>query len=61
MSVRDRDDTPRQRRLKAIELIVEDAPSRPERAAGKGAMRMGIRVDFQEVPLQPQVKLAGGR
>ncbi len=59
--VRYRYDAARQRRLKTIELIVEEVPWRPERAARKGAETVGVRVDVQEVSLQCQVKLAGGR
>jgi len=40
---------------------VEEVPWRPERAARKGAETVGVRVDVQEVSLQRQVKLAGGR
>jgi len=59
--VRYRYDAARQRRLKTVELIVEEVPWRPERAARKGAETVGVRVDVQEVSLQRQVKLAGGR
>jgi hypothetical protein len=59
--VRYRDDAARQRRLKTGELIVEEAPWRPERAARKGAAIVGVRVQFQEVSLRRQVKLAGRR
>jgi hypothetical protein len=61
VSERDRDDAPRQRRLKTVELIVEKTLRRPEPAASKGATMVGVRVDFQKVSLQCQVKLAGGR
>jgi hypothetical protein len=59
--VRYRYDAARQRRLKTVELIVEEVPWRPERAARKGAETVGVRVNVQEVALQRQVKLAGGR
>ena len=59
--VRYRYDAARQRRLKTVELIVEEVPWRPERAARKGAETVGVRVAVQEVALQRQVKLAGGR
>jgi hypothetical protein len=51
----------RQRRLKTIELIVEEVPWRPERAMRNGAEMVGVRVAVHEVALQRQVKLAGGR
>jgi hypothetical protein len=54
-------DATRQRRLKTVELIVEEMPWRPEHGAGKGAEVVGVRVDFQEVSLPRQVKRAGGR
>jgi hypothetical protein len=59
--VRYRYDAARQRRLKTIELIVEEVPWRPERARRKGAEMVGVRVAVHEVALQRQVKLAGGR
>jgi hypothetical protein len=54
-------DATRQRRLKAVELVVEETPWRPVREASKGAMMVGVRIDFQEVALQRRVKSAGGR
>ena len=59
--VRSRDDAARQWRFTTVELIVEETPWRPERAASKGAVRVGVRVGVQEVSLQRQVKRAGGR
>ena len=59
--VRYRYDAARQRWLKTVELIVEEVPWRAERAARKGAEKVGVRVDVHEVALQRQVKLAGGR
>jgi hypothetical protein len=59
--VRYRYDAARQRRLKTIALIVEEVPWRPERATRQGAETVGVRVDVQEVSLQRQGKLAGGR
>ena len=59
--VRYRYDATRQRRLKTIELIVEEVPWRPERALRKGAEMVGVRVAVHEVALQRQVKLVGGR
>jgi hypothetical protein len=59
--VRYRYDAARQRRLKTIELIVEEVPWRPARAMRKGAEMVGVRVAVHEVALQRQVKLAGGR
>jgi hypothetical protein len=59
--VRYRYDAARQRRLKTIELIVEEVPWRPQRATRKGAEMVGVRVAVHEVALQRQVKLVGGR
>ena len=54
-------DAARQRRLKTVELIVEEVPWHSERTARKGAEMVGVRVECREVSLQQQVKLAGGR
>jgi hypothetical protein len=54
-------DAIRQRRLKTVELVVEETPWRPAREASKGAVMVGVRIDFQEVALQRRVKSAGGR
>ena len=59
--VRYRYNAARQRRLKTVELIVEEVLWRPERATRKEAETVGVRVNVQEVSLQRQVKLAGGR
>jgi hypothetical protein len=59
--VRYRYDATRQRRLKTVELVVEETPWRPAREANKDAMMVGVRIDFQEVALQRRVKSAGGR
>ena len=59
--VRYRYDAVRHRRLKTVELIVEEVPWRPERTARQGAETVGVRVAVHEVSLQRQVKLAGGR
>ena len=59
--MRYRYDEARQRRLKTVELIVEETPWRPERAVSKGAVMVGVRVDVQEESLQRQVKRADGR
>ena len=44
-----------------MQLIVDETPWRPHRTASKGALLVGVRVGVQEVSLQRQVKLAGGR
>jgi hypothetical protein len=59
--VRYRYDAARQRRLKTVELIVEEVPWHPEGTARKGAEMVGVHVEFREVSLQQQVKRAGGR
>ena len=58
--VRYRYDAARQRRLKTVELIVEEVPWHPERTARRGAEMVGVRVEFREVSLQQQAKRAGG-
>ncbi len=60
-TVRYRDDAARQRRFKTDELIVEQTPWHPERVGRKGAVMVGVCVGVQEVPVQRQVRLAGGR
>ena len=59
--VRYRYDEERQHRFKTVELIVDERLWRPERAVSKGAVLVRVRVGVQEVSLQRQVKLAGGR
>jgi hypothetical protein len=59
--VRSRDDEARQRRLTTVEVSVDETPWHPQRPASKGAGRVGVRVARQEVSLQRQVQLAGGR
>jgi hypothetical protein len=59
--VRYRYDAACQRRLKTIELIVEEVPWRPERTTHREAKMVEVRVAVHEVALQRQVKLAGGR
>ena len=59
--VRYRDDETGQRRLKTVELIVEETLWRPARATSKDAAIVGVRIRLQEVSLQRQVKLTGGR
>jgi hypothetical protein len=59
--VRYRYDAARQRRLKTIELIVDEVPWRPERTTHRGAEMVGVRVAVHEVAVQRQVKRAGGR
>jgi hypothetical protein len=61
VSVCYRYDATRQRRLKTVELVAEETPWRPARKASKGAMMVGVRIDFQEVALQRRVKSAGER
>ena len=61
MCVRYRYAAARQRRLKTVELVVEETSWRPAREANKGALMVGVRIDFQEVALQRRVKSAGGR
>ena len=59
--VRNRYNEARRGQLNTVEVRVEEMPWRPGRAARKGAWIVGVRVGVQEVPLQRQVKLAGGR
>lgn len=56
--VRYRYDEQSQRRLKTIELIVEETPWQP---AAARAVTAGVRVAFQEAELQRRVKQAGGK
>jgi hypothetical protein len=59
--IRYRYDATRQRRLKTVELVVEETPWRPAHEVSKGTMMVGVRIDFQEVAWQRRVKSAGGR
>jgi hypothetical protein len=59
--VRSRDDEARQRRLNTVEVMGDETPWHPQRTASKGAGRVGVCVGRQEVSLQRQVTLAGGR
>ena len=59
--MRYRYDEERQHRFNTVELIVDERLWRPERAVSKGAMLVRVRVGVQEVSLQRQGKLAGGR
>jgi len=58
--VRYRYDAERRRRYKTVELIVEDAPWIPPVKMAADAM-VGVRVAFQEVEMQRNVKRAGGK
>lgn len=58
--VRSRDDEQRQKRLKTVELIVEEEPWTPLAAAPADAL-VPIRLAWSEVTLRQQVKQGGGR
>ena len=59
--VRYRYDAARSRRLKTVELVIEEVPWRPLPATqGKSAL-VGVRVELKEVELQRRVKHAGGK
>ncbi len=58
--VRYRYDAGRHRRYKTVELIVEEAPWTPAAKLAAETL-VGLRVTFQEVDLQRQVKRAGGK
>jgi hypothetical protein len=59
--VRYRYDEARQRRLKTVELIIEDIPWSPLPAPFRKTSLVGVRVGLREVELQRRVKQAGGK
>jgi hypothetical protein len=61
LCVRYRYDRQQQKRMKTIELIIEESPWTPPRAPISASTIVGIRIAFEEVELQRQVKQAGGK
>ena len=61
LCVRYRYDKERKKRVKTVELIVEETDWQPADHAPKQDTLVGIRVAFEEVELQGKVKMAGGR
>jgi hypothetical protein len=59
--VRYRYDEARQRRLKTVELIVEDIPWSPPPAPLRKTALVSVRVGLREVELQRRVRQAGGK
>lgn len=59
--IRYRYDETRHRRLKTVELIIEDVPWHPRAAPLRKTASIGVRVGLQEVELQRQIKQAGGK
>ena len=59
--VRYRYDERRQRRLKTIELIIEEEDWAPPRVQPKGDALVPIRLTLPEATLRKQVKQCGGR
>jgi len=58
--VRYRDDEQRRRRLKTVEVIVEEAAWPPVGRRPMGEQIASLRLDLSEVMLRSQVKRAGG-
>ncbi len=59
--VRYRYDESRSRRLKTIELVVEEAPWWPEARSPEGKEVVDVQVQWQETELRDALKDAGGR
>ncbi len=59
--VRSRYDEQRQRRLKTVELIMEEEPWTPLEAPPTAAVLVPLRLALSEVRLRQQVKQVGGR
>ena len=59
--VRSRYDEQRQKRLKTVELIVEEEPWTPLEAPPPADVLVPIRIALSEVTLRQQVKQSGGR
>jgi hypothetical protein len=59
--VRYRYDPQQQKRLKAIELMIEEAPWPPPPAPFAASAIVGVRVAFEEIELQRRIKQAGGK
>lgn len=54
-------DKTRQRRLKTVELIIEDGPWRPSPTPLRKTALVGVRVALPEVELQRRIKQVGGK
>jgi len=59
--VRYRYDEQRQKRLKTVELIIEEEPWTPPAAAPPADVLVPVRLAWSEVTLRQQVKQVGGR
>ena len=59
--IRYRYDETRCRRLKTVELIIEDVPWHPHPASLRMTTPVGVRVGVPEVELQRRIKQAGGK
>jgi hypothetical protein len=59
--VRYRYDEQRQKRLKTVELIIEEEPWTPLAAAPPADVLVPIRLALSEVTLRQQIKQGGGR
>ena len=59
--VRYRYDEVQRKRLKTVELIVDEIDWEPRGTKMRGETLVGVRVDWQELDLRDRVKTAGGR
>ena len=59
--VRYRYDEKRNKRLKTVELVIEESDWRPQRRAIGPDEIIGVRVEVKETDLQSSVRKAGGR
>ncbi len=61
LCVRYRYDAERKRRVKTVEIIVDEVPWIPEIGTISRTALVGVRITAQEVSLRNRVKQAGGR
>ena len=61
MCIRYRYDEPRRKRLKTVELIVDEIDWEPGGTKMRGETLVGLRVDWLDLELSDRVKTAGAR
>ena len=61
MCIRYRYDEPRRKRLKTVELIVDEIDWEPGGTKMRGETLVGLRLDWRELELRDRVKTAGAR
>jgi hypothetical protein len=56
-----RDDAERQKRVKTVEIMLEETAWKPEPQKRVGHVVVGVRIDVNERDVQRAVKVAGGK